>query len=295
MYEKYFEQLKEECLIRNRSSKTAETYIANISSFMKWTGNKPMEELSLQDAREFILFKRKCGVSAATCNFYNSSIAFLYKHVLHIPWDQDVVPRMRIDARLPEVLSLEEVETLIETASHIRNKAIIALLYSSGLRVGELVNLKAENIYMSRMQVYVPQSKNHCDRFTILSNRALELLKEYWRSYPVKREQFFVSLDEPHMPLKVSGVEMMLRNVGKDAGIQVHPHTLRHSFASHMIEQGVPINYVQSMLGHSCLESTQVYIHISNKTIMGIKSPLDHPQKKKHGRNHKKKDGDSNE
>lgn len=143
MYEKYFERLKEECLIRNRSSRTAEAYISNIISFMKWTGNKPMEELCLQDAREFILFKRKSGVSAATCNFYNSSIAFLFKHVLHIPWDQDVVPRMRIDARLPEVLSLDEVETLIATASHIRNKAIIAMLYSSGLRVGELVKLRA--------------------------------------------------------------------------------------------------------------------------------------------------------
>ena len=234
-------------------------------------------------------------MSASTCNFYNSSIAFFYKHVLHIPWDQEVVPRMRIDTRLPAVLSLEEVETLIDTATHIRNKAIIALLYSSGLRVGELVKLRAEDIYMSRMQVYIPQSKNHRDRWTILSNRALELLTEYWKSYPVKREHFFVSLDEPHEPLKVSGVEIMLRAVGKDAGIQVHPHTLRHSFASHMIEQGVPINYVQSMLGHRCLESTQVYIHISNKTVMGIKSPLDHPQKKKRGRKPKKKDGDSNE
>ena len=106
-------------MIRNRSSRTAEAYIANIASFMKWTGNKPMEELCLQDAREFILFKRKSAV---------------YKHVLHIPWDQDVVPRMRMDARLPEVLSLSEVETLIAAASHIRNKAIIALLYSSGLK-----------------------------------------------------------------------------------------------------------------------------------------------------------------
>jgi len=110
MYEKYFERLKEECLIRNRSSRTAEAYISNIISFMKWTGNKPMEELCLQDAREFILFKRKSGVSAATCNFYNSSIAFLFKHVLHIPWDQDVVPGMRIDAHFQKSFHLMKLK-----------------------------------------------------------------------------------------------------------------------------------------------------------------------------------------
>lgn len=295
MYEEYYNKLREECLIRNRSPKTADTYINNISHFMKWTGYKPMENLTLQDARSFILEKRHSGVAPSTCNFYNSSICFLYKHVLRIPWDQDTVPRMKLDTRLPDVLTLEEIEKLIDSATEIRNKAIIALLYSSGLRVGELVKLRPEDIYMSTMQVYVPKGKNHRDRWTILSNRALELLKEYWRSYPVKREVLFVSLDAPHKPLKVSGVEIMLRTAGKDAGISAHPHTLRHSFASHMIEQGVPINYVQSMLGHRCLESTQVYIHISNKIIMGIKSPLDHPVKKKRGRKPKKKDGDFNE
>ena len=295
MYEKYFEQLKEECLIRNRSSRTSEAYIANIKVFMKWTGNKPMEELTLQDAREFILFKRSRGISASTCNFYNSSVCFLYRHVLHIQWDQDLVPRMKLDTKLPTALSLEEVETLIDTATHIRNKAIIALLYSSGLRVGELIHLRAPNIYASRMQVYIPESKNHRDRWTILSDRALGLLTEYWKSYPVPREYLFVALDEPHLPLKESAVEIMIRTVAKEAGLTAHPHTLRHSFASHMIESGVPINYVQAMLGHRCLESTQVYIHISNKTIMGIKSPLDHPQKKKRGRKPKKKDGDHNE
>ena len=294
MYEKYYDRLREECLIRNRSSQTAKAYIANINAFMNWTGCKPMEELCLQDARDFILYKRKSGITASTCNFYNSSIAFLYKYVLQIPWDQDVVPRMRIDTRLPDALSLEEVEKLIDTATHIRNKAIIALLYSSGIRVGELVNLRAEDIYMSRMQVYIPNSKNHRDRFTILSQRALDLLIEYWKSYPVRREYLFVSIFEPHKKLNVSGIERMLKTVGNDAGIKVHPHTLRHSFASHLIEQGVSINYVQSMLGHRCLESTQVYIHISNKAVMGVKSPLDHPQKKKRGRKPKKKDGDLN-
>ena len=295
MYEKYFNKLREECLIRNRSSRTADTYINNIRHFMKWTGYKSMEDLSLQDARSFILEKRNSGLSSATCNFYNSSICFLYKHVLHIPWDQDIVPRMRLDVKLPKVLSLEEIEKLIDSATEIRNKAIIALLYSSGMRVGELVSLRPEDIYMSTMQVYISKGKNHRDRWTILSERALDLLKEYWRSYPVKREYLFVSLDAPHEPLKVSGVEIMLRAVGKTAGIKAHPHTLRHSFASHMIEQGVPINYVQAMLGHRCLESTQVYIHISNKTVMGIKSPLDHPVKKKRGRKSKRNAGDANE
>ncbi len=141
MYEKYFNKLREECLIRNRSSRTADTYINNIRHFMKWTGYKSMEDLSLQDARSFILEKRNSGLSSATCNFYNSSICFLYKHVLHIPWDQDIVPRMRLDVKLPKVLSLEEIEKLIDSATEIRNKAIIALLYSSGMRVGELVSL----------------------------------------------------------------------------------------------------------------------------------------------------------
>ena len=104
----------------------------------------------------------------------NSSICFLYKHVLLIPWDQDTVPRMKLDTKLPDVLTLEEIEKLIDSAREIRNKAIIALLYSSGLRVGELVKLRPEDIYMSTMQVYVPKSKNHRDRWTILSNRALE-------------------------------------------------------------------------------------------------------------------------
>ena len=104
MYEKYYNKLREECLIRNRSPRTADTYIKNINHFMKWTGYKPMEELTLQDARVFILSKRHSGAAASTCNFYNSSICFLYKHVLLIPWDQDTVPRMKLDTKLPDVL-----------------------------------------------------------------------------------------------------------------------------------------------------------------------------------------------
>jgi len=222
MYEEYLEKVREECLIRNRSSRTADTYVHNIIHFMRWADNKPMEELTLQDARNFILYKRHAGIKAATCNCYNSSICFLYKHVLHIPWDQDTVPRMKLDKKLPEILSLEEIEKLIDTATDIRNKAIIALLYSSGLRVGELVRLRPGDIYKSTMQVYIAESKNRSDHWTILSQRALDLLTEYWHSYPVNRELLFVANRGVHTPLTVSGVETMLRKIGNEAGIEVH-------------------------------------------------------------------------
>lgn len=295
MYEEYYKKLREECLIRNRSSQTAVAYIHSIRTFMRWTGDKPMECLTLSDARDFILEKRKNGIKASTCNGYNAALRFLYQHVLHIPWDLEVVPRMKLDVQLPKVLTLSEVECLIDTATSIRNKAIIALLYSSGLRVGELVRLKADDIYISRMQVHIRDGKNHSDHWTILSEKAKELLIEYWKSYPVQREQFFVSLNSPHEPMTASGIELMIRTVAKDAGMTAHPHMLRHSFATHLLEQGVPIQYIQAMLGHRCAESTQAYIHVSNKTVMGIKSPLDHPQKKKRGCKPEKKDGDVNE
>jgi len=297
MYEEYYEKVREECLIRNRSSRTADTYVHNIRHFMEWTDNKPMEELTLQDARNFILDKRRSGAKATTCNFYNSSICFLYKHVLHIPWDQDAVPRMKLDKKLPAVLTLEEIEKLIDTATDIRNKAIIALLYSSGLRVGELVRLRPGDIYKSTMQVYIPESKNHSDHWTILSQRALDLVTEYWRSYPVKRDLLFIANKGARTPLTVSGVETMLKKIGREAGIEVHAHMLRHSFATHMIENGVDMPFVQAMLGHKCYASTEVYIHVSNKAVMGIKSPLDHPEKakKKRGRKPKAKDGDQHE
>lgn len=297
MYEEYYEKVREECLIRNRSSRTADAYIQNIEHFMKWTGFKEMKSLTLQDARSFILEKRRSGTKTSTCNFYNSSICFLYRHVLHIPWDQDTVPRMRLDRKLPEVLTLAEIETLIDTATDIRNKAIIALLYSSGLRVGELVRLRPEDIYKSSMQVYVSKGKNHSDHWTILSQRALDLVTAYWLSYPVKRDTLFVSNIGKREPLNVGGVEIMIRTIGREAGITVHPHMLRHSFATHMIESGVPMPFVQSMLGHKSYSSTEVYIHVSNKAVIGVKSPLDHPekQKKKRGRKPKSKGGDSHE
>lgn len=152
MYESYFDKLRNECYLRNRTTRTANAYISNITYFLKYTGKHP-GELALEDARNYLISKKKENVSAATCNFYHSSIRFFYKFVLGKSWDGDYVPRMRRETHQPVILTLEEVECLIDTATELRNKALIALIYSSGLRVSEAVNLSPSDIYMSTMQV----------------------------------------------------------------------------------------------------------------------------------------------
>ena len=288
MYKKYFDELEKACAIRNRKEGTLITYKHYIKIFLDWSGKNP-EDVTLEDARDFIYELRvDKKMSTQYCNGINAALKFFYRHVLHKPWNQDVVPRMTNDLKLPEVMPLESIEKMIDATTEIRNKAIISFLYSSGLRVGELCRLAPGDIYMSTMQVHIRGGKNHWDHWTLLSQHSLDLLTEYWRSYPFQREYLFVALQAPHKPLKKSGVEAMVKKIGRLVGISnAHPHTLRHSFASHMVEQGVSLENIQAMMGHRDADSTHKYIHVSNKSLMGIKSPLDHPAKKKKGRKKK--------
>ena len=290
MYEEYYKKIEKEGLLRNRKEGTMETYKANIKKFLEWAEKDP-EKLTLDDCRNYIYELRvDKKMSTQHCNGINSALKFFFRYVLRKSWDQDVVPRMINDITLPKVIVLDDVEKLIDSAKTVRNKAIIALMYSSGLRVSEVCRLAPNDVNMHTMQVHVRGGKNHQDHYTILSQRALDLLIEYWRSYPVKRDILFVGSKGKHEPLKPSGIEIMLRKVGNSIGMDhMHPHILRHSFASHMVESGVPLEYIQAMMGHRAAESTHRYIHVANKALMGITSPLDHPAPKKRGR--KKKNG----
>ena len=210
MYEDYLKKMKDEWLLRNRAEGTYNTYEKHVIKFLEWVKKNP-DEVTLEDARNYIFEMRvERKMSTQHCNCINSALKFFYRHVLHIPWDQDAVPRMINDVRLPRVIPLEDVEKMIDTATAVRNKAIIALMYSSGLRLSEICRLAPEDIYMSTMQVHIRSGKNHCDHWTILSQRTLDLLTEYWKSFPRKRDFLFVGLKSPYAPLKPSGVEIMI-------------------------------------------------------------------------------------
>ena len=274
MYEKYLLQLEEAGKIRNLKERSVDCYKSYVSYFLNYMGKNP-EELTCQDVREFLLAKKDDGLKATTLNLYNSAIRFFYRNVLHILWDDITVPRMIKDHKLPTVLSSEEVDRLLNATSDLKYKAMFATMYSSGMRVSEVTHLHYDDISRSSMQIHVRDTKNRMDRYTILSERNLALLTEYWFACGRPMGILFPNKFTGNY-LSVSSVEQAIRRSAMAAGLSgVTPHCLRHSFATHLMEQGVEQRNIQALLGHRDPKSTEVYLHISNKSLMGIRSPFD--------------------
>ena len=275
MYEKYFIQLEEAGKIRNLKERSINCYKDYVSYFLNYMGKAP-EELTCQDVRTFLLAKKEEGLKASTLNLYNSAIRFFYRNVLHILWDDIAVPRMILEHKLPTVLSLDEVNRLLDATSDLKYRAMFATMYSSGMRVSEVIHLHYDDISRTNMQIHIRDAKNRMDRYTILSKRNLDILTQYWFEKGRPRGILFPNKFTGDY-LTVSSVEQTMRRSVAAAGLPVKatPHSLRHSFATHLMEAGVEQRNIQSLLGHRDPKSTEIYLHVSNKTIMGIRSPFD--------------------
>ena len=275
MYEKYLDLMDEAGKIRNLKDRSISCYKNYVSYFLNYMGKNP-EELTCQDVRQFLLAKKQEGLKATTLNLYNSSIRFFYRNVLRILWDDITIPRMIPDHKLPTVISAEEVERLLDATVNLKYKAILATMYSSGLRVSEAVHLHYCDISRTNMQIHVRNTKNRMDRYTILSKRNLEILTQYWFQCGKPMDVLFPN----HLTgqyLTVSTIEQAMRRSVLAAGLpkSVTPHSLRHSFATHLMEAGVEPRNIQTLLGHRDPKSTEIYLHTSNKSLMGIPSPFD--------------------
>lgn len=275
MYNEYLLKLEEAGEIRNLKERSINCYKSYVSYFLNYVKKHP-DELTCQDVREFLLTKKKEGLKSSTLNLYNSAIRFFYRNVLHIIWDDTTVPRMIIDHKLPTVLTIEEVEQLLDVTDDLKYKAMFATMYSSGMRVSEVIHLHYDDISRTNMQIHVRDTKNRMDRYTILSKRNLEILTEYWLKKGRPRGILFPNKFTGEY-LTVSTVEQVIRRSAKEAELPVGttPHCLRHSFATHLMEAGVDTRNIQVLLGHRDPKSTEVYLHTSNKSLMGIQSPFD--------------------
>ena len=276
MYESYFEKLRVEGKLRNLTESSIRNYSDSLERFLRWVKKSP-EELTCEDVRNYILFKQSQGVSATTINMYNSGIRFFYRHVLQILWDDESVPRLKIDYHVPVTLSPEEIDRLLQATPNLKYRVMLSTMYSAGLRVSETTHLHYEDISRKNMQIHVRQSKSRSDRYTLLSKRNLELLTEYWFSCGRPTDILFPSKWNGGY-ISTGTVEQFMRKSVKAAGIEkaASPHSLRHSFACHLLEAGVDARYIQALLGHRDPKSTEVYLHISNKSLMGIESPFDY-------------------
>ena len=251
-------------------------YYRFVVRFLNFTGKDAMS-VTYADIRKFVFHMMDNeSKKASTINVYTAAVRFFFEYTLGYVWDPKKLPKMKRDRYLPVVLTREQVGMLIDSMDNYKHKAITATMYSSGLRVSEVCRLRYEDISRSKKMIHVPVSKNRQDRYTILSDRNLEILTEYWYRYGRPRGWLFPSTvrDEP---LTTSAVELFVKTHARALGLPegVTPHTLRHSFACHALEDGVSHTFIQQLLGHRSPGSTDVYLQMTSKALMGIRSPFD--------------------
>ena len=185
------------------------------------------------------------------------------------------IKRPKKDKKLPIVLSKEEIVAILSSIDNIKHKAILMLVYSAGLRVGEVVRLKPEDIDSKRTLIHIRGAKGRKDRYSLLSEAALKTLREYWKQYKPEKWLFPGPDKERHITIRTAQrvFEMACKQaeVKKDVSI----HNLRHSFATHLLENGIDLRYIQELLGHKSPKTTEIYTHVSNKDFMRIRNPLD--------------------
>ena len=261
------EKLRTELKIRGFSPLTARNYSFFVEKFLKRT-NKPAEDVNEDDAKAYLadIFDSK---SKNTVMLAAASLKFFFKEILGKEFANVRMPKK--DSKLPEVLTKDEVKKMIASADNQKSRLIISLLYSTGLRVSELVNLKVEDVNFAEKTGWVRHGKGAKDRLFVLSENVAREIESYAR----EREQKYIFSKEE--PLTTRNIQKIIKGTKIRAGIskRVTPHTLRHSFATHLLEQGTDIRLIQTMLGHSSLSTTQVYTHVSSEQIKKVANPFD--------------------
>ncbi|MCD6215932.1 MAG: tyrosine-type recombinase/integrase [Candidatus Aenigmarchaeota archaeon] len=271
------EKFKRELEIRNFSRKTIKSYVYFIEKFLKYadkntgTKNKELnnEELNENLVKNYIQkIIKKQEPSTVSSNL--SAIKFFFENVLK---QKINIPHPKRNKKMPEVLTVKEVRKLINATDNIKHRLIIKLMYGCGLRVSELVNLKKQDFNFQEGLIHIKLSKGKKDRFVKIPDSIKEELKSY--SMLNNKEIFFPS--NRGGKLTTATIQKIIKNSAKKANIKknVHPHTLRHSFATHLLEQGIDLRIIQKLLGHSDIKTTQIYLSVSNQLIKNIKSPLD--------------------
>jgi site-specific recombinase XerD len=240
--------------------------------------SKSPAELTEEEIRRYLyhLIEERKASQAVISQSY-SALKFFFENTLQRQWDGLKIPRSKQQKKLPGVLSKREVELIFSCTSNLKHRAILMTTYSAGLRISEATRLKVSDIDSERMTIRVNEGKGFKDRYTLLGERNLEILRRYYKAY--RPSDWLFPGRNPSEPVSVSCVQRVFRASVHKAGIKkkASVHTLRHSFATHLLESGVDLYYIQRLLGHKSAGTTSVYLHVTGKDIGKIRSPIDLP------------------
>ncbi|WP_421976071.1 tyrosine-type recombinase/integrase [Roseivirga seohaensis] len=262
------------------SENTIKSYIPLFEEFIN---HFPKEDIDALNDKHVIEFSRFLASERKVSTSYQSqainSIKFYFEKVLGGKRKLYFVERPRQEQSLPTVCSVEEIQLILSSVKNIKHKAILSTIYSAGLRISEVINLPIKAIDSDRMQIHIKNAKGNKDRYTILSKKVLDLLREYFKQEKPHYWLFERMGSTKEKPVQYSSrsIQNILKVALKKTGIKKHitVHTLRHSFATHLLENGTDLRYIQNLLGHSNSKTTEVYTHITTKGFNQIVSPLD--------------------
>jgi site-specific recombinase XerD len=246
-----------------------------VASFAKYFKRSP-ELLGPEEIRQYqVHLVNVRQVSWSTFNQAVCALRFFYRITLSRDWVVEHLPFPRRAKQLPVVLSPEEVKRFLDSIRSLKYRAILMTAYAGGLRLSEVANLRVRDIDSSRMMIRIEQGKGRKDRYVMLAPKLLEVLRQYWRAE--RPGEWLFPGRSPDQSLCVTGIQKACRQAGIDAGLskRVTVHTLRHSFATHLLEAGTNIRVIQTLLGHSSVSTTQRYTYVSEKTVRATESPLE--------------------
>jgi integrase/recombinase XerD len=263
--EKLLEQYTAWLQVRKYASATIKTYVSTVRCFYDWCEQEQLQNLHFDknNAAFAYLSSRAITHTSGSLNSDYSALKLLYEKVLNRPWSFDKIPRARKSHHLPEVLSNEEVELIVSCAHTHRNQVLLLLIYQTGMRLGEISRLRIHDIESDKMAIRVRSGKGDKDRYVYMTDDVLQLLRNYYRAERPK--DYFFEGEKPRTPLSTRMIQHIFYEAKAKAGIfrQVSVHTLRHAFATHLIEANVNPAELQALLGHTNLKTTMRYVHLA--------------------------------
>ena len=267
------ERMREDLRLRNYAKHSEKLYLHHVSKFSEYWNRSP-EELGLEEVRKYLLYLLEQQVSQSHYKQAVAGLRFFYKYTLGQDWVKEKIAYPRREFTLPVVLTAEEVSLILSQVKDERHRVILRTIYGAGLRLMEALELKVSDIESSEKRLRVCSGKGRKERYALLSESLLEELREYWKIH--RPRHWLFPAKDPTGHIGQTGIQKAFQQAVKLSGVKkaASVHTLRHSFATHLLENGTDLRLIQELLGHKTLKSTLIYTHVSTKVFRQVKDPL---------------------